>query len=78
MASPAKRFAPHDPRKWNENTRRRLDGKTEIAAWMDEIEEDYAEAMEVLEEIYREIEEDDAEMWDASYRAGARLMDAAS
>jgi hypothetical protein len=78
MASPAKRFAPHDPRKWTENTRRRLDGKAEIAAWMDEIEEDYHEAVEMLEEIYREIEEDDAEMWNTSIRAGDAFIVVAS
>jgi hypothetical protein len=78
MASPAKRFAPRDPRKWTENTRRRLDGKAEIAAWMDEIEEDYHEAVEMLEAIYREMEEDDAEMWDTSNRVGDSMMEAAS
>lgn len=78
MAVPMRRFNPTDPRKWTENTRRRLDGKAEIAAWMDEIEDDYAEAMEVLEEIYREFEENDAEVWDASLRAGAAFITIAS
>jgi hypothetical protein len=39
---------------------------------MDEIEEDYHEAVEMLEEIYREIEEDDAEMWN-THRSGRAM-----
>jgi hypothetical protein len=45
---------------------------------MDEIEDDYHEAVEMLEEIYREIEEDDAEMWNASVRAGDAFIMVAS
>lgn len=68
MAVPMRRFNPTDPRKWTEPTRRRRDGRAEIAAWMNEIEEDYTEAMEVLEEFRRELLEDTEMIWDALSR----------
>jgi hypothetical protein len=78
MAAPMRRWSVADPRKWTEATRRRRDGRAEIAAWMDEIEEDYHEAVEMLEAIGRELEEDYAEMLDTPNRVGDSIMEAAS
>ena len=63
MASPVKRFNPRDPREWVEDTRRRRDGRREIEAQLQEMDADYTDAMEELEAIYAELQNDIQEMY---------------
>jgi len=58
MARPAQRFNPRDPREWVEDTRRRRDGRREIEAQLQEMDETQTDAMEELEAIYAELQDD--------------------